>query len=116
MAFGYNPNTNTETNVHIEPHHIPVIKIEEHSRCNSDEYVLDFEAPWMVPGNSGGPVLAEGGGVVAIMKEFYEAAESNTSARGTRIGRATSVYPVIDLFFSPFESDRTIDSHPSLSF
>lgn len=71
------------------------------SRSNAgDEYVLNFAAPWMKPGYSGGPVISSGGGVAAVLIEQYGDA---TNGSPMSAGRATSVYPIIDAFRSPFD-------------
>ena len=85
-----------------------VASFQEEVRTRTDspvEYILNFSAPWMKPGYSGGPVIAAGGGVAAVLIQQYGDAsgESPMSA-----GRATAVYPVIDLFRSPFECPNNL--------
>lgn len=68
------------------------------------EFVLQFDAPWMEPGCSGGPVITLGGGVVAVLTEGFSNDVSDTTQPALRAsGRATSIYPILDLFRSPFD-------------
>lgn len=69
------------------------------------EYSLDFDAAWMLPGYSGGPVISLGGGVVSVMTESFSRVESSGSVPKT-MGRAIAVYPILEYFKSPFEWRR----------
>jgi S1-C subfamily serine protease len=85
-------------------HQISNLDVEERERnSGSVEYSLQFEAPWMQPGCSGGPVITPGGGVAAVLVEGFSVhTESAHETLGGR-GRATSIYPMVEAFHSPFE-------------
>ena len=74
---------------------------EVRTRTNAPvEYILNFTAPWMKPGYSGGPVIASGGGVAAVLiQQYCDAADDAPMSEG----RATAVYPIVDLFRTPFD-------------
>lgn len=63
--------------------------IERERSDGSLEFTLEFNAPWIKPGFSGGPVLSLGGGVIAVIIE---------GVIGSSTGRATSIYPIMDFF------------------
>jgi hypothetical protein len=52
------------------------------------EEIIDFPAPWLEGGHSGGPVLGEGGTVVGVVIDGYD------GEPGYR-GRATAIHPLL---------------------
>jgi Trypsin-like serine proteases, typically periplasmic, contain C-terminal PDZ domain len=101
IAFGYNRSmSNNATNTWVfSAHEVKAFTPQKRERYfGSIEFVLEFDAPWIEPGFSGGPVITIGGGVVAVLTE---GAIRNGALQS--VGRATSVYPMVESFRSPFE-------------
>ena len=86
-------------------HRIDKFESQKRERYHgSIEYALHFEAPWMESGCSGGPVITSGGGVAAVLiQDFTTASDTSQEDVPKAFGRATSVYPIVDTFRSPFE-------------
>jgi len=106
VAAGYDRNASDNVNNSwvVGLHRIESFEIErrEH-RLGSKEYTLHFEAPWIEPGCSGGPVITAGGGVAAVLIQGFANVKDSAETSPKNFGRATSIYPMVDAFHSPFE-------------
>jgi|GEM_PF-2904006 len=109
-AVGYdralsNPDAGVWVN---KVHHVSEFTSVERNRASSDEFCLEFEAPWVAGGYSGGPLLGEGGGVIGVIIQVYESVEGTGAGRVSGRGRATSIYPALESFLTPFEQSHGI--------
>lgn len=101
VAAGHKPSislvTPEEAVLRTELNFVDSIRTYERERSDCEpETVIEFDAPFIEPGNSGGPLLATGGGVVGVI----------TSVTANKIGRATSVLPLLKMFSPPIDPDR----------
>jgi len=106
IGIGYDKGASDNTARHwtFAANKIERFESEKRERYHgSIEYTLQFEAPWMSPGCSGGPVITQGGGVAAVLIEDFSKADDTAAGTPKSFGRATSVYPVLESFRSPFE-------------
>jgi hypothetical protein len=85
-----------------EAFHIKTFNELRRDRANSIEWTIEFENDWMEGGCSGGPILSAGGGVIAVLIESATQNAPGNSPSNVRTGRATSIYPLVDCFSSPF--------------
>jgi len=74
-------------------HAITKLNAEKRERkAGSVEYALQFEAPWMEPGCSGGPVITSGGGVAAVLIQSFTTANDTTDEhRNASVGLRVSI-------------------------
>jgi S1-C subfamily serine protease len=107
IAFGYRRDLSdaSKRSWTLAAHEVADFEPQNWERYSGfKEFVLQFDAPWMEPGCSGGPVITLGGGVVAVLTEAFSSDASDTSQPAVKTsGRATSIYPILDLFRSPFD-------------
>jgi len=106
VGVGYDrkKSDNSTNNWNFGAHPIAAFEVEKRERnSGSVEYSLQFDAPWMEPGCSGGPVITRGGGVAAVLVESFSLQSDSTQEAEQSRGRATSVYPMVEAFKSPFE-------------
>jgi hypothetical protein len=91
ICCGYAPSLSNheKKEVSIYVNQILTYDREQRTRLHVDEDLIAFEAPFLEGGHSGGPILGEGGGVVAVTIQGFV-------ANGKYYGRATSVLPVLD--------------------
>lgn len=111
IAIGYNreASTNAANSWVLTANKVSDFSVQERERSEGSlEYVLDFSAPWMTPGCSGGPIITLGGGVVAVMIETFVEQDDFSVVAPQAHGRATSVYPIMDCFRSPFEGTPVV--------
>lgn len=110
IAIGYNKSlsNNLINDWTLSVHSISSFDVQERERSAGPiEYILNFEAPWITPGCSGGPVITLGGGIVAVLTETFTDECQNTTISIPKIsGRATSIYPIMEYFRSPFDLPR----------
>ena len=116
VALGYNRDFDSEreNTWAVFAHHVRMTETQVRERKNSKEYVLHYDANWAQPGYSGGPIITEGGGVVALMIEMFAPQESSCERRPRTNGRATSIYPLADSFLSQFEYNMLIQERNEL--
>jgi S1-C subfamily serine protease len=115
IGVGFNKSSSDlqaeNRNWHLYAHQISDFKTatwEAKSGMKAD--MIEFPAPWITPGYSGGPLIANGGGVAGVLLEgFCNVDEVNSSAEKV-IGRAVSVAPILETFTSPFERPELRDS------
>lgn len=87
-------------------HHVSKFSTVQRNRASSDEYCIEFDAPWIAGGYSGGPLLSEGGGVIGVIIQVYESVEETGGGKPSGRGRATSIYPAVESFLTPFEQSH----------
>lgn len=106
IAIGYSKSlsNNAANDWTLLCHHVKSFTVQERERSVSPvEYTLEFESSWITPGCSGGPVITLGGGVVAVLIDAFAECQDTTEAIPKASGRATSVYPIMQYFRSPFD-------------
>jgi len=103
---GYDaPSSNTDQySWKIMFHHVKHFNESQRSRTSSNEFCLEFKAPWIHAGYSGAPILGEGGGVIGVVTQAFNAVEESTTNSNKGHARATSVYPVVESFSTPFQN------------
>ena len=79
-------------------HIIENYKVEVRERRTDTERLMVFDAPLAMGGNSGGPVITETGGAVAVIIEQHQ-------VDGSTIVKATSVIPILQLLRLPPAKD-----------
>ena len=83
----------------IYTHIVDAYAVETRERNDGTEHLMVFDAPNSLGGNSGGPVINETGGVVAVMTEQHPNGE-------TILVKATSVIPMLGLLRLPPIADE----------
>lgn len=81
--IGYSPKQSVGNDSSVVVNHIKDYEVEYRERSNT-ETLLHFPAVYAEGGNSGGPILGEGGAVVAVIIQKYEDS-------GTTYCRATDI-------------------------
>lgn len=94
--------------------HVHIAEVEKRERERSEEYCITFEAPWILNGYSGGPIISEGGGVVALITEMFSSVSGTDDEHTKEKARATSIYPIAESFLSPFEYQMMSDERKRL--
>lgn len=90
----------------LKAHHVSSFTAVTRNRASSDEFCLEFEAPWIASGYSGGPLLGEGGGVIGVIIQVFEDVRGSDAGRPKGRCRATSIYPAVESFLTPFDQHR----------
>lgn len=103
LGLKISKSSNLDNSWVAEANHVKLFTVEKRERTGSIEVVMEYEAPFIERGNSGGPLLAMGGGVIAVTTQLFTNVESSDGVKRERMGRATSVYPAVAAFKSPFE-------------
>ncbi len=109
-AVGYDKaSSNPDAGLWVNKvHHLSEFTSVERNRTSSDEFCLEFEAPWVAGGYSGGPLIGEGGGVIGVIIQVYESVVGTDAGKPGGRGRATSIYPAVESFLTPFEQTHGI--------
>src|SRR5262249_46011180 len=102
VTIGYRPPIVAlgprQFNCRIEVNHVAAACVQERERSKTPtEFLLEYDAPLVTPGNSGGPVLNRAGRVVGVSVEQFAHTESSDCARPKMMGRATTLKPYLDL-------------------
>lgn len=105
VLVGFSPSSSDPSNLQwvVKAYRVEAYSHEVRERTDSSETVIEFDAPFMEGGNSGGPLLSLGGGVIGVTSGFFSAQQESSVSNGPKRGRATSVYPAIDAFVPPFD-------------
>jgi len=86
---GYSPTSSGDRKLTMAVGHTSQFAIERRERSTVEETVV-FEAATAEGGNSGGPLLGEGGAVVGVIIERF------SEAAGKSFCRATSIAPILE--------------------
>ncbi|MBA4186036.1 MAG: trypsin-like peptidase domain-containing protein [Acidobacteria bacterium] len=89
ICCGYSPSKSTENELSFFVNSVPNYQLETRSRDYGDEKLLFFDAPFAEGGHSGGPLLGEGAGVVAVVIEGF-------NSNDQYIVKATSILPLLE--------------------
>lgn len=99
---GYSPSNSSSGELTTLVNYIESYKYEIRSRDHEDEKLIIFDAPIAEGGHSGGSVLSEGGGVVAVIIEGFPNNEQFTI-------KATSILPLLqNLIFKRKKGKRAL--------
>ncbi len=89
ICCGYAPSKSINNELAFFVNSVPNYQFETRSRDVGDEKLLFFDAPFAEGGHSGGPLLGEGAGVVAVVIEGFKSNDQY-------IVKATSILPLLE--------------------
>lgn len=89
ICCGYSPSKSINNELSFFVNSVPNYQLVIRSRDYGDEKLLFFDAPFAEGGHSGGPLLGEGAGVVAVVIEGFKLNDHY-------IVKATSILPLLE--------------------